>query len=38
MRDQFPRIVDKPSVGQFSLKEDSMCTSKHEKKDVEDME
>lgn len=31
MRDQFVRIVGKPSLGQFSLKEDSVGASKHEK-------
>lgn len=31
MRHQFLRIVGKPSLGQFSLKEDSVGASKHEK-------
>ena len=31
MRDQFLRIVGKPSLGQFSLKEDSVGASKHKK-------
>lgn len=37
MRDQFPRIVGKPSLGQFSLKEDSVGESKHEMWDLENM-
>lgn len=37
MRDQFPRIVGKPSLGQFSLKEDSVGESKRKMWDLENM-
>lgn len=38
MRDRFPRIVGKPSLGQFSLKEVSVGESKHGMWDSEKVE
>lgn len=38
MRNQFPRIVGKPSLGQFSLKEDSVGEYKHKMWDPKNME
>lgn len=37
MRDQLLRIVGKPYLGQFSLKQDSVGESKHEMWDLENM-